>query len=733
MPSRSATSVAAFALLLSAATASRSQTVTVKVDATVHHQKILGWSVNPWQPWITPWQRDRLLDEAVNELGLTRIRYGPQNGSRHGQRMWEPENDDGDPDHINWAAFGTEEVDRYVERWIKPFKERVEANGEKFELWISPSFFNGGSTGRVPEWFLRSPGEYAEYATAFLLHLKNRHGVEADHYVICNEPSNNNLFQPRVVGRMIRTLGPRLKALGLKTRIQFPDGVSAMASWRFIQSLKDDKEVWPHVTMLSYHLYGRNDERTKIRDFAQARGIPTGQTEYMNKNTQILYDDLALGGASYWSIYGWGKVLNVEHDGSTFRREGQYWNLRQVMDYVRPGAVRIEATSDEPTLRSLAFAHKGKTTVVLFNNLKGSADQDVTIVGLPPGRYGVCRTQGWRPYRELGVQTVAGDGTLTVPITKGSVQTIYPHPGPNLPPTVTGFEARPTFLAAPAASVVLAASATDPERDPVTFQWQVKSQPPGAKVTLAKPDADTAPATGLSVPGDYIFTVAVSDPAHKVTRDVKVIVLAKNQPPEILDLHNRIPITVTLPESRTLLRAWPNDLEKDRLTSDWKMMKQPAGAEVKLGLPERAKKGSTARVASGMTVAGDYVFRFEVTDGHNTVHKDHTVTVHPENRAPSVVRVAAAPRTLTLPETEATLTAETADPDGDTITHWWWTKRMPKGVKPSFTDPGRASTRVTGLVVPGDYVFTVTVVDRTKATERDVKLTVLDRNGDTAR
>ncbi len=44
----------------------------VKIDAAVTHQTILGWSVNPWQPWLTPWQRDRLLDEAVNELsGLT--------------------------------------------------------------------------------------------------------------------------------------------------------------------------------------------------------------------------------------------------------------------------------------------------------------------------------------------------------------------------------------------------------------------------------------------------------------------------------------------------------------------------------------------------------------------------------------------------------------------------------------------------------------------------------------
>ncbi|HUW57189.1 MAG TPA: hypothetical protein VMZ92_11175, partial [Planctomycetota bacterium] len=63
-------------LLVSAFGAPRVGTAEVKLDATVRHQTLLGWSVNPWQPWMTPWQRDRLLDEAVNELGLTRIRYG---------------------------------------------------------------------------------------------------------------------------------------------------------------------------------------------------------------------------------------------------------------------------------------------------------------------------------------------------------------------------------------------------------------------------------------------------------------------------------------------------------------------------------------------------------------------------------------------------------------------------------------------------------------------------------
>jgi hypothetical protein len=35
---------------------------------------------------------------------------------------------------------------------------------------------------------------------------------------------------------------------------------------------------------------------------------------------------------------------------------------------------------------------------------------------------------------------------------------------------------------------------------------------------------------------------------------------------------------------------------------------------------------------TGLTVAGDYVFRLQADDGHNAVSSDLTVTVHAEGR-----------------------------------------------------------------------------------------------------
>jgi hypothetical protein len=173
--------------------------------------------------------------------------------------------------------FGTGPVDHSVRTWVLPFKQHVEARGERFGLALTQTFHRLGSTGSVPAWLRDSPAEFAEYATSLLLYLKNTHGLAADYYVICKDAgdSEDNPFEAPIVARMIKGLGPRLRALGLSTTILFPECHDANTCWRFIQAVREDNALWPFVGMIGYHLYGgpaRNTERPKIRDFARAKG-----------------------------------------------------------------------------------------------------------------------------------------------------------------------------------------------------------------------------------------------------------------------------------------------------------------------------------------------------------------------------------------------------------------------------------------------------------------------------
>jgi len=710
------------------------QPVTVSIDSTVRHQTIRGWSCNPFYIEGGREQREQVIDEAVNSLGITRLRWQEPGGNRSNMKRWEVENDNGDPDATDFSKLNTADADKFVEAYVLPFKKRIEASGDPFSLWLSPSFFDGGSTGIAPAFLLRSPGEFAEHAISFIRYLRDKHRVRTDHYAICNEAGNNNAFSPAVVIEMTKVLGERMARLGLPTRGQFSDGVNARVTWNYIQAAKDDPEVWKHVGVLSYHWYGSKNQEAmaKIRQFADAKGLETAQTEYMGLTMNHLYDDLTIGGVSYWCIYGLGGPgpgghnFQFHSNNTSFSRGSQFWNFRQVMHYVRPGAMRIEAVSDAPTVRALAFLQKGGITVVLMGNTPPRQPGAVTLRNLPPGDYGVCHCVASRPYEELGVKTVGADGTLVVNLLADSVLTVYPHPGKNLPPTVVEWKAEPNYLKTPASRVRLSSAAQDPELNRLSYSWSVTTQPTGANATLADAQAATTDASGLTVAGRYVFTVTIRDGTNEVKREVLLNVYAGNQPPVLIDVHNRLPVLVTLPENATVLRGGALDLEGDKLTYRWSVVSQPPGSAVKLETPDDVK----CRV-SNITVPGNHVFKFEAGDGTNTVSENLTVPVHPVNSAPVIHPVRATPAVLTLPESATFLSAATSDPEGEAISHWWRVKASPAGAKVVLAKQGGRDTQAGGLSVPGRYVFELTVVDRTKFAAKDVVVTVQTSSGST--
>ena len=316
--------------------------VTITVDPNTQYQTIQGWGAIANGEDIPQYLREQIVDTAVNDYGLTRLRLEPPGGNSLVSPRWEWLNDNADPDVINWSAFNTSVWDQKITAWVLPFKQRVDANGDPFNLYVSPSFFDGGSTGTAPAWLLNSPGEYAEFATSLLLYLKNTYGITADYYCILNEAGNNNTWSASVVGKMIKTLGPKLQALGLATKIQFPECVNADSTWSYIQTLQNDADVWPYVGLISYHLYGSNTHRPDVYSFAQSKGLPTAMTEYMSETTQHLYEDLTLGGVSFWETYGYNgrgyNEISYNNDCTQITAlTGEYWWLRQTMHYVATG------------------------------------------------------------------------------------------------------------------------------------------------------------------------------------------------------------------------------------------------------------------------------------------------------------------------------------------------------------------------------------------------------------
>jgi|GEM_PF-1502438 len=733
---------------------------TISVDTATEYQTIMAWGVagETLADVQKPSLRPHMLDEFVNGLGLTRIRAeieGP----------WEKINDNGNPTNTDSTQFSNAALDAKAAALWLPMKQLVEANGDTFTIYSSFSYFGTGSTGTAPQWLLKSPGEHTETLLTRLLRMRDVHGITPDYCVVINEAGYNNSYSADICASVIKEAGPRMAAAGLPTKFQYPECTGMDDTLAYLQAVQNDPDIWPYIGLISSHLYPTTTDalRISVRDFALSKNLPTAQTEYLTPTIETLYTDLTNLGVSVWEWYGnsyyWANCLTTNLSRTWFSRGSQFWNTRQILRYVRPGAIRVAATTagSGTALRPLAFKHNGKVTVVILNTSSGNTAKTADVSGLTPSTsYGISRTVSG-VYAEMGLFTSSASGTLAgVAVPSASVVTLYPAPATNQPPMITDWRATPPFLTQPASSTALSASAQDPElAGALAYAWSVSSQPTGASTSLTSPSAANCTANNLSVAGDYVFSLTVTDAAGKTsTKTVEVPVFATNQPPIINSTENRNPVTVLASATAsTEIRANAWDIEGDPLQSwdgnpsvlyKWEIISQPSGAAATLTQIADSQastnastpgSGQSSYTLGGLTVAGDYVLKVAVKDSFgNTTQTQMTIPVYPANASPTISGGTASPSTMTLPISSSSLTANTNDSDaanmtpwragGDVLTHWWTTKTAPAGAVPVFSNPGSKDTTVSGLLVPGLYTFTLTAIDRSKAITKDVSLTV---------
>jgi hypothetical protein len=605
--------------------------ITVTIDRAVRHQPILGWGATLSflhnLNYTSATTLQQVVADAVEDLGLTFLRV------RDGV-LSEPLNDDDDPNHINWAGFrDSAAVDREVAQGLAHFVAVARNAG------IEPTLiFVHDEPTPVPLWM--TPAEAAEHITANLLYYKDVHNIAFAFVSIDNEPATDVQALPRQRA-IIEALGPRLLAAGLTTRIALNEGRDGQAAYTGISALIDDPAVRPHVGLLSWHLYGTNDPfRALLSDIGGSRAVPTGMTEFIGAGIAELADDLVEGGVSFWSgglladrggpETGRG-LFSVQPAGASYSRGPAYFPLRHVMRSVRPNAVRLGTTSPEPGVRVLAFDQAGGSTVVVANTT--GRRFGVRVVGLAPQLLSWAGT--------LGGTHVEGhtSSTPVLVLDPGDIVTLFPRVNEFSTPTVPlRWSASPPFLTQPASTVQLSAAAGGIfccfEFAIMTYDWKLLSAPPGAPVVVDHPrteccnmsDLSDAAASGLTVPGTYVFTVtshirswagggSLSAPS---SRDVTVRVYPGNQPPVIAEGHRFFKEEwLILPESSQtygtdFISAF--DLEGEPVTTAFSVVRQPLGANARFN-------GATV---SGMTVAGEYTFRFTVSDGTRTATREFT-------------------------------------------------------------------------------------------------------------
>jgi hypothetical protein len=719
--------------------------VTITIDTTTTYQTIEGWGdgggvfgnlnyglAQTAGENIADTLNYQYLDYITGDLGLT------------GSRMWEvgpridgTGMDNGDCDSLDWTKFQAPSPDTQVARYALYFKQLVEAQGLKTNFYSSPTYPTFAT--EFKPWVLNHPGERAQQIWADAMWWKNW-GIDINYSVIQNEP--NGSWTSPLIADDIAALGPRLISHGLMTKAQFAEGVDPHTSWIYDTAVHRDPAWWSYVGRLSYHRYGADDPyRGYLADSAKVHGISTGQTEMANPTIDDIFSDLLQGNVTYWEVgFSGSNILTSTAGNTNWLPSGTFFRLRQVIHYVRPGAVRVAAVASDTLFRVMAFKNKGAVTTVIINP---KAAQTVKITGLPPGRYGLSQAaSGANNYQELGIQTVGGDGTISISIGGNSTAaTLYPYSGANHAPDITSWSASPGYLIAPSTTASLTAKVNDAELDPLTYHWSIASQPMGASANLATPFALTTSVSGVSIPGLYIFAISVSDGINTSIRKVFIEVYDSNPPPLLSQSGFRFSApyglvfsnpqdtthaNIELPTSSATLQVGIGDLANSDFTGrgKWRLVSEPVGASAIVDSTVYIFISIRAQV-SNMSVPGDYVFQCNVTNpGHPDLIDRIICTVHPASSGPVINAIAATPAAITLPQNSTQLAANTSDPQGQLLRHWWVVKSVPAGANPLFDHQGLPISTVGGLSKPGLYVFTLRAFDDLHMTTKDIAVTV---------
>ena len=348
-------------------------------------------------------EQAKILDALYRDLGLTRVRFHPEGV--------EPVNDNADPNRTDLSKF--------VLAW-KAADGHIAAVKSLLSRGVTTYY---ASPLTVEPWMNESnPDEYVEWAMVMLRHWRQQ-GLEMPYYSIMNEPGyygGLKSWSGAWLRDVTKRLGARLAAEGFRTKLVVPDDVSPDNAYPRLQVILADPQARQYLGAVSYHLYGRGNERD-IAQLAKQYGLPVWMSEYSTPDswrewasvTHQLLAEYDVSAVDYmWGFFGdWDRsqLIRLRVNGSTyvgFDLTRHYYVMGQYSRFVRPGAVRVSATSSDPEVKVVGFLGGEKPIVVVTNT--GNRDHTVRF---DLGAAGICGTRieavrtsdsdSWKPLADV--------------------------------------------------------------------------------------------------------------------------------------------------------------------------------------------------------------------------------------------------------------------------------------------------------------------------------------------
>ena len=252
-----------------------------------------------------------------------------------------------------------------------------------------------------------------------------------------------------------------------------------------------------------------------------------------------------------------------------------------------------------------------------------------------------------------------------------------------------------------------------PQGSSLTTTWTMVSGP--GTVTFANPNALDTNAS-FSSPGTYVLRLTADDSILTNSEDVTITVEPQNQPPTVVAGPDQ---TIALPHAATLNGSATDDglPAASVLVTAWTQVSGPGTAT----FAEAYLTDTTATFSE----PGTYVLRLSASDSDLSSESELTITVHPENHAPTV---SAGPDEIIALPASAALNGSAADdgwPSGSTLTQTWTVVSGPAAV--NIVNPDVTVTSAT-FSQAGAYVLRLTASDGELSSFDDVTITVDPQN-----
>jgi O-glycosyl hydrolase len=354
------------------------------------------------------WPHNTAAFEPVSEMNLSSLSPIVVR-ARMSLDLWEPINDDSDPQHVKDDRFIDEGPNRYTFEMLQRFQK--EGKLIAVSAWDLPDWmvdFPDSTDQRQirPEMF----PEAVESILAWLKHARDEYGVTVS-YISFNEADGGYHIQlsSRDYAQLIRTAAPMFAAEQLTVKWLLADTANMGNAVSYAKAIWSNEDIRTYLGPLAFHSWDASASDSVLRqigDFAQQEGLDAWCTEagYAAflwqrpeefptwENAQSLaavyLRMLKYTRATtmlYWEMMAQDYPLN---DGRRPYYALQFLTLFQT--HFPAGAVILDTSEDPMDIKwTAARLPDGRFTVVVLN--RGAKPRTLNILGLPGGDYSLTR------------------------------------------------------------------------------------------------------------------------------------------------------------------------------------------------------------------------------------------------------------------------------------------------------------------------------------------------------